>query len=229
MSNILGIKILKVMTLFYCILLIVIAICIIVSSFYFMLKQEDKKREIAVYSGSFDPLHIGHKAILDEISKIYDWVYLIITPQNPLKKRKSSNIDDRLKMAHDALLRHELFNVTVNNIERDMLPPYYTIKTLDELKKQAPHNNFTLIIGADNLQQIREWKEYQRLLIEYGVLVFPRGDINVSKLEDVKHNLLGENPSYKIQISKILIPNISSTEIRNSIDNGNEDIKNLLM
>ena len=190
---------------------------------------EDKTRKIAVYSGSFDPLHIGHKAILEEISKNFDWVYLMVTPQNPLKNRKSSDVNERINNAHNALLRNELFNVTVSSIEREMLPPYYTIRTLDELKKQTPINDIVLIIGADNLQNIREWKDYKRILLEYGVLVFPRGDFGIEKLNELKEELLKENSEYMIKINNTLIPNVSSTEIRNALEKGDSEVNKLLM
>lgn len=209
---------------------LIFLVFLIVPLFLFAFNNDKEvTRNIAVYSGSFDPLHIGHKAILEEISSKYDWVYLIVTPQNPLKERKSSDFVDRVKNAHDALLRNEIFNVTVSDIERTMEPPYYTVRTLGELKKITPHNNFTLIIGADNLQNIREWKEYQKLLTEYGVLVFPRGDFGVSKLEELKKELLLENPEYKIEINKTIIPTVSSTEIRESLEKGDSNVNKLLM
>lgn len=213
--------------MFFCLIFLVF---LIIPLFLFAFNNDKEvTRDIAVYSGSFDPLHIGHKAILEEISKTYDWVYLIVTPQNPLKERKSSNLALRVKNAHDALIRNGIFNVTVSDIEKDMIPPYYTIRTLDELKKMSSHNNFTLIIGADNLQNIREWKDYQRLLIEYGVLVFPRGGFGVAKLEDLKQELLKENPDYKIHINNTIIPSISSTEIREMLEKNDGNVNKLLM
>lgn len=209
---------------------LIFLVFLIIPLFLFAFNNDKEvTRDIAVYSGSFDPLHIGHKAILEEISKTYDWVYLIVTPQNPLKERKSSNLALRVKNAHDALIRNGIFNVTVSDIEKDMIPPYYTVRTLDELKKMSPHNNFTLIIGADNLQNIREWKDYQRLLIEYGVLVFPRGGFGVAKLEDLKQELLKENPDYKIYINNTIIPSISSTEIREMLEKNDGNVNKLLM
>lgn len=209
---------------------LIFLVFLIIPLFLFAFNNDkEATRDIAVYSGSFDPLHIGHKAILEEISKTYDWVYLIVTPQNPLKKRKSSNLALRVKNAHDALIRNGIFNVTVSDIEKDMIPPYYTVRTLDELKKMSPHNNFTLIIGADNLQNIREWKDYQRLLIEYGVLVFPRGGFGVAKLEGLKQELLKENPDYKIYINNTIIPSISSTEIREMLEKNDGNVNKLLM
>lgn len=213
-------------TIFTILILMVFALCIAIDV---VTAYEDKVRKIAVYSGSFDPLHIGHKAILEEISKNFDWVYLMVTPQNPLKDRKSSDVNERINNAHNALLRNELLNVTVSSIEREMLPPYYTIRTLDELKKRTPINDIVLIIGADNLQNIREWKDYKRILLEYGVLVFPRGDFGIEKLNELKEELLKENSEYMIEINNTLIPNVSSTEIRNALEKGDSEVNKLLM
>ena len=55
-----------------------------------------------------------------------------------------------------------------------MPAPHYTIRTLDALKKREPHNEFSLVIGADNLQNIHKWRDAPRLLSEYGVVVYPR-------------------------------------------------------
>lgn len=209
-----------------CLFLIVLMLGI----FYVTMKQDDKfSRNIAVYSGSFNPLHIGHKAIIQELSRKYDWVYLIVTPKNPLKIDIDENtVDDRIDAAHKAMLKNEIFNVTVSDIEKNMLPPYYTIRTLDELQKQNPKNSFSLVIGADNLRQLREWKDYQRILLEYGVIVFPRGKDDVNVLENLRYEYLKENTGYKIEIINTLIPDISSTEIRNAIKNG-INVDNLLM
>ena len=209
-----------------CLFLIVLMLGI----FYVTMKQDDKiSRNIVVYSGSFNPLHIGHKAIIQELSRRYDWVYLIVTPKNPLKIYIDENtVDDRIDVAHKAMLKNEIFNVTVSDIEKNMLPPYYTIRTLDELQKQNSKNSFSLVIGADNLRQLREWKDYQRILLEYGVIVFPRGKDDVDVLENLRYEYLKENSGYKIEIINTLIPNISSTEIRNAIKNG-INVDNLLM
>lgn len=192
-------------------------------------KKQDTNRKLAVFGGSFNPLHIGHKAIIKDLSEKYDWVYLIVTPKNPLKDTVSSDtVNERLNKAYNAMLKHEIFNITVSDIEKDMLPPYYTIKTLDELKRINPNGEFTLVIGADNLRQMREWKDYKRILLEYGVLVYPRGNDDVNVLETLKYEFLKENPQYRIEISDTVIPNISSTEIRGAILQGS-NVDNLLM
>ena len=123
--------------------------------------------DIAVYSGSFNPLHIGHLAIIRHIIDAagFDCVYLIVSPKNPLKDGISADSGlDRYNAAVAAVARHfdntdrrnvndceRVRKVIVDDIELKMPPPHYTIRTLDALKEREPGNNFTLIIGADNL------------------------------------------------------------------------------
>ena len=85
-----------------------------------------------------------------------------------------------------------------------------------------------MVIGADNLRQMREWKDYKRILLEYGVLVYPRGNDDANVLETLKYEFLKENSQYRIEISDTIIPNISSTEIRTAILQGS-NVDNLLM
>ena len=169
---------------------------------------------IAVYSGSFDPLHIGHKAIMEYLSDDpqFDWVYLVISPQNPLKETgKALNAEQRYRNAIEAVRRHPKLHVWVDDIELSMPAPHYTIKTLDTLREREPGNEFILVIGADNLANIHQWREAPRILSEYGVAVYPRQGFD---LEQIRAQLLEECKDYRIRIIDAPIVNISSTEIR---------------
>jgi len=132
---------------------------------------------IAVYSGSFNPLHIGHQAIMEYLTTAadFDWVYLVVSPKNPLKDSISADSGrERYEAAVEAVRRHPKLHVWVDDIELNMDPPHYTIRTLDALKRREPENSFTLIIGADNLEGIHRWRDFPRILMDYGVAVFPR-------------------------------------------------------
>lgn len=203
---------------------------------------------IAVYSGSFNPLHIGHKAIMEYLTseKKFDWVYLIVSPKNPLKSNISADSGEaRFNAAVDALGRHPELNVKVDDIELKMPPPHYTIKTLDALKRREPENEFTLIIGADNLSSIHRWRDFPRILAEYGVAVYPRTGFDIVRL---RHELMEEcksfpslyvldeaesgadrltledtdNHFYDIEILDAPLVDISSTEIRDGIMQGHD-------
>jgi nicotinate-nucleotide adenylyltransferase len=186
--------------------------------------------KIAVYSGSFNPLHIGHLAIIrhmiDEAG--FDCVYLIVSPKNPLKDSISSDSGQaRYEAAIQAVKRHftESPSVKVDDIELTMPEPHYTIRTLDALREREPGNSFTLIMGADNLAGIRRWKDYRRILREYGAAVFPRKGYD---LQAVEEDLYKEDPSYRIDVLKAEMVDISSTIIRNAIAQG-QDVSGWLM
>lgn len=201
--------------------------------------------KVAVYSGSFNPLHIGHLAIIrhliDEAG--FDCVYLIVSPKNPLKDGISSaSGQDRYKAAVAAVNRHfpsfsagvlgisstsaQVYNkVKVDDIELNMPEPHYTIRTLDALREREPENTFTLTIGADNLADIRRWRDYSRIMKEYGTAVFPRKGFDLST---IKADLLTEDPSYKIRLLKADMIDVSSTMIREGVAEG-IDVSKLLM
>ena len=184
----------------------------------------------AVYSGSFNPLHIGHLAIMKHMVEEagYDMVYLIVSPKNPLKDGISSDSGQkRYQAAADAIERHfgARSCVKADNIELTMPEPHYTIRTLDALKEREPENEFTFIMGADNLADIRRWRDYGRILREYGVAVYPREGIN---LDEVKKGLIEEDNSYRIQILDAPMVDISSTDIREGMAAG-KDMREWLM
>ena len=213
-------------------------------------------QNIAVYSGSFNPLHIGHLAIIRHMIEVagFDMVYLIVSPKNPLKDGISSDsgrerymaaveaVERRFphsglpasgrndnKESHSASGRNDSkaseAKVKVDDIELNMPEPHYTIRTLDALKEREPDNRFTLVMGADNLADIRRWRDYTRILKEFGVAVFPREGHD---LTEIKQDLLKEDPAYMIQILDAEMVDISSTQIRESIARG-EDISHCLM
>ena len=190
---------------------------------------------VAVYSGSFNPLHIGHLAIIKHMIEEagFDMVYLIVSPKNPLKDGISATTGkDRYLAAIEAVNRHFSLSasladpkVKVDDIELNMPEPHYTVRTLRALKEREPDNAFTFVMGADNLADIRRWREYAAILKEFGVAVFPRAGHDLTQ---IKQDLLNEDPAYRIQILDAQMVDISSTQIRNAIANG-DDISNFLM
>ena len=176
--------------------------------------------KIAVYSGSFNPLHVGHQAIMEFLTRKagFDWVYLIVSPQSPFKDAANVLTGlQRYEAAVEAVKRHPDIRVWVDDIELGMEPPHYTIRTLDALRAREPENDFTLVIGADNLESFPRWRDYGRILREYGVAVFPRKGFHRGHL---KARLLRECPDYRIDLLKAPRIDISSTEIRDGLAAG---------
>lgn len=187
----------------------------------------------AVYPGSFNPMHIGHLAILRFLTSKagFDRVRLIVSPKNPLKEGISSATGpERHKAALEAVGRHaDEFGgpdqlsgsrqVIVDGIELEMPEPHYTIRTLDLLRVLHPEESLTLVMGADNLADIRRWRDYVRILTEYGVIAYPRKG---HSLGDIKAGLMAETPGCRIEIMDAGIVDISSTEIRKAVAEGKD-------
>lgn len=175
---------------------------------------------IAVYSGTFNPLHVGHLAIMRLLQSRFDETYLIVSPKNPLKDSISADSGrERWRKAVEAIRRHPDLRVRADDIELRMEPPHYTVRTLDALRRREPDNTFTLAIGADNLADFRRWRDYGRILREYGVAVYPRTGFD---LPGITADLLAEDSSYRMDILDAPTVDISSTEIREGLAAGRD-------
>ncbi|TFV93593.1 nicotinate-nucleotide adenylyltransferase [Algoriphagus kandeliae] len=130
---------------------------------------------IGLFFGSFNPIHIGHMIIAETIydRTDLDEVWFVVSPQNPLKKRKSLIHEfDRLRMVELAI--EDNFHFRASDVEFHMPRPSYTIDTLTYLSEQYPQHQFRIFLGSDNLSQFKKWKNYEQILAHYQVYVYPR-------------------------------------------------------
>ena len=162
--------------------------------------------KIGVFPGSFNPVHIGHLAIANYIAEYeeYDQIWFLVTPQNPLKK-KNDLIDQelRLDLLKKSIEDYNKFRICT--IEWDMPQPTYTINTLQKLRMTYPQDRFDLIIGVDNWVTFHRWKDYQTILKNFNVLVYPRSNSNADQIQinHPKAKLLKNAPKIEISGSKI--------------------------
>ena len=175
-------------------------------------------KKIGLFFGSFNPIHIGHLILANYILEHSDMqeLWFVVSPQNPFKEKKSLlNDHNRLDMVQLAIKNYQ--KMRASNVEFSLPTPSYTIDTLTYLQEKHPDYSFSLIMGEDNLGSLHKWKNYDLLLQNYQVIVYPRifgEDIssspNVTQLKN-HHN-----------IHKIVAPiiELSATEIRDMIKSG---------
>ena len=161
-----------------------------------------------LFFGSFNPIHTGHLVIANYMATFSGLkeVWLVVSPHNPLKQRSGlANMYDRLEMAK--LATENAPQLKVSDIEFKLAQPSYTVDTLAHLRERYPQKEFVLIMGADNLVSLKKWKNYEVLLKDYHIYVYPRPGADVKEWENHPSITFTDTPQMEI----------SSTFIRKAI------------
>ena len=164
--------------------------------------------KIGLFFGSFNPVHNGHMMIANYMLEFtdIDKLWFVVSPHNPLKEKSSLLADrHRYRLLEEALKDNQKYKVS--DIEFRLTFPSYTINTLVHLSEKYPGKQFIPIIGSDNLQNLKKWKNYQIILENYGFLVYRRKGYENSEFENHKNVHIVDAPQIEI----------SSTFIRNAI------------
>ncbi|MGB3466832.1 MAG: nicotinate (nicotinamide) nucleotide adenylyltransferase [Cyclobacteriaceae bacterium] len=166
--------------------------------------------KIGLFFGSFNPIHMGHLIVAQAVRELSDLdeIWFVISPQNPFKKNKKLLHEfDRLDMVRAAI--DDNYSFRACDIEFSMPKPSYTIDTLVYLSEKHPNHSFKLLIGGDNLTNFHKWKNYQQILDDYGLIVYPRPNSGVPPV-DFENTEMISAPEI----------NISATMIRKMIKEG---------
>jgi nicotinate-nucleotide adenylyltransferase len=175
--------------------------------------------KIGLYFGSFNPVHIGHIAIagyMTEFAGLYQ-VWFVVSPHNPLKK-KETLLADHHRIYMTQLAIGDSDRLKASDIEFKLPIPSYTIDTLTYLKEKYLKNEFSLIMGEDNLYTLHKWKNADELVKKYPIFVYPRSDSGKPS------SLLLDQLLSKADIQHVNAPlmDISGTFIRDGIKNGKD-------
>ena len=175
-------------------------------------------KHTALFFGSFNPIHVGHLIIANTMlqQEGVDEVWLVVSPQNPLKERATLLADHhRLQMVQRAL--DDNYRLKACDIEMHLPIPSYTVVTLVALGEKYPDREFCLIMGSDNLAGFHRWRNYEYILEHYHLYVYPR--------PGSEHCDLRNHPS--VTMVDVPMMDISSSYIRQQIA-AHRDVRYLL-
>ncbi len=164
--------------------------------------------KIGLFFGSFNPIHSGHMVIANMMVELSDLdkVWFVVSPQNPLKRSKNLLHEfDRIDMVRAAVFDN--YKLEVSDVEFKLPKPSYTVNTLVHLSEKHPEKKFKVIIGEDNLLNFERWKNYQVILDDYGLYVYPRPNTQPSALKS--------HPNVKMVNAPLM--DVSATFIRNCV------------
>lgn len=168
---------------------------------------------IGIYGGSFNPVHFGHVGLAKWVIEHTDLdeLWLLVTPNNPLKPTGIlAPEEERLAAVREAV--KDIPHVKASDFEFHLPRPSYTANTLRELQKTYPEDEFTLVIGEDNLAIFDQWKEYEFIASNFRIFVYPRK--GSSKIEDCRLKI--EDFLSLVYLKDAPLFDISSTAIRRS-------------
>lgn len=180
--------------------------------------MEQTKLKTGIFSGSFNPVHIGHLALANYLCEFegLDELWFMVSPHNPLKQQADLLPDKfRLELVQQSIEGYSKFRVS--DFEFGLTRPSYTVHTLDKLKESYPDRDFYLIIGSDNWTLFNRWYESERIINENHILIYPRPGFPVNTNELPETVSLTDAPTFEI----------SSTFIRQSMAEG-KDIRYFL-
>ena len=164
--------------------------------------------KIGLYFGSFNPIHNGHLIIASYMAEFTDLkqVWMVVSPHNPLKPSASLLQDyHRYYLVELAIGNNK--KLKPSKIEFNLPKPYYTIHTLTYLHEKFPQHEFALIMGSDNLTTFNKWKNYELILANHDIYVYPRPLYDGGELKNHE----------RVKIINAPLMEISSSFIRKSI------------
>lgn len=178
-------------------------------------------RNIALYFGSFNPIHKGHIALAEWVVEqgLCDELIFIVSPQNPLKSSTELAPEfSRYEMCEMACASSRYPDrIKVSAVEFVLEKPSYTINTLRYLRSEfGSQMQFSILLGADNIESFDRWREHEEILRDYRLLVYPREGYSVEKFAD-KITFLSDAPLF----------DFAATDIRKAIADDEDFIDKL--
>lgn len=179
--------------------------------------------KIGLYFGSFNPVHVGHLIIANHMidNSDLDQVWMVVSPQNPFKEKKSLLKDyHRLALVEIALEDND--KIKASDIEFKLKQPSYTIDTLVYLKEKHPKYQLSILMGEDNLRSFHKWKNYEQILKNHSIYIYPRVETIQEKNSAEKESTatqVAENENI-IFCKEVPVMKISSSFIRKNIAAG---------
>jgi nicotinate-nucleotide adenylyltransferase len=166
---------------------------------------------IGIFGGSFNPVHMGHVLLARQLRQLaaLDEVWLMVSPQNPLKQ-SAELLDDRLRYQLTRIALHGEQGIRACSYELHLPKPSYTWNTLQHLKEDFPECDFTLLIGGDNWALFPKWYRAGDILASHRVVVYPRRGVTIE----------ADSLPSGVSVVEARLLDVSSTDVRSRVAGG---------
>lgn len=177
--------------------------------------EGQRPQRTVIFGGSFNPLHNAHLDLAREVlnEDLADEVWLMVSPQNPLKDAPTL-LDEqrRLELCRRAVAADDE-RIKVCDLEFSLPRPSYTWNTLQELRRRYPERDVKMLVGADSAQNFKRWYRAADILSTTPLIVYPRSGYTIPAELD-------KMATRGIQRLQAPLRDISSTQLRSDIQEG---------
>ena len=205
----------------------------------------DQRKRIAIYGGTFDPVHVGHLQIARTVSRLFEIDQFIFVPARLAPHKQHAQVSATLdRYAMLVLATHEFPGLCVSRVELDGPGPQYTVDTLGYFQSQFPGADLFFVMGADSWNEITSWREWEKLLSMVNHIVVTRpgyefssanaGPAETARVVDVRGlpqplSQVVHSGEPKIFVTDAVMQEVSATAARGAArDNRIEDLNKLV-
>lgn len=196
-------------------------------------------RRVALYGGTFDPVHIGHMSVARALLKLFGLDELLFIPAHVAPHKREQKVTPALyRFAMLALATQGEARMSVSTVELDAPERPYTVETLARLKQECGKDaRLFFVMGADSWAEIKTWREWERVLLatNHIVMARPGYDLDPSHVTDeirerivdlrgFEHDRIAraveEEEAEKIYVTDAVRMDVSATAVRQLVRAG---------
>jgi len=198
-----------------------------------------RRKRIALYGGTFDPVHVGHIAVAKGLIESFELDQVLFIPAHVAPHKRNSDVTPPLhRYAMLALATENEDALAVSTVELETPDVPYTVETLARFQQDLGSGvQIFFVMGADSWSEITTWREWERLLLmtDHIIVARPGYDISVAHVTPLirqrivdlrgidKHEIVTrveEQDGARLYVTDAVFMDVSATSIRNSISNG---------
>jgi nicotinate-nucleotide adenylyltransferase len=166
-----------------------------------------------IFGGTFDPLHLGHMIIAEQVMDELDLSHIVFVPGGIPPHKEASSVrasaEDRYDMVEAAVAGNDRF--FVDRVEVEAGRPMHSVDTVRILAQRSPRTDYYFITGADEVSNLLAWKEPDRLLDQVGMVAATRPGYDLSRLDHLEAGLRNFDRIFPVECTRV---DISATGIR---------------
>ncbi len=185
------------------------------------------KQKVAVFGGTFNPIHLGHLHLCAECQREYQFQKIILMPDNlPPHKQVQQLATARQRLDMCRLAAEDIPFLEVSDLELRLKGVSYTVQTLRKLTQNFPEVEWHWIIGSDMLYTFHQWYRYEEILSMAKVVAGAREQAEYDKMLSYREQL---GPlKNRVEIIRLAAKPLSSTQVRKALETGEPVVRDYL-